>query len=108
MENRTSEDVYSSRLFFALPISGALGFKIFSNVALRVKSLPIPGVDYGPIGHGLPTGGELSTNGNLGLSGGELNTPRKITPSCSGISLPTVKTFFFAKHRFLQPNFDLV
>ena len=29
-------------LFFALPISAALGFKIFSNVVLRVKSFAHP------------------------------------------------------------------
>ena len=33
-------------LFFALPISAALGFKFFSNVALRDKSFPIPGAAY--------------------------------------------------------------
>ena len=33
-------------LFFALPISAALGFKIFSNVAIRVKSLPTPGLEH--------------------------------------------------------------
>ena len=34
--------------------------------------------------------------------------PLKITPSCPGISLPKVKTFIFAEHRFWQPNLDLV
>ena len=32
--------------FFALPISAALGFKIFSNAALRAKSLPTPDLEY--------------------------------------------------------------
>ena len=32
-------------LFFALPYRAALGFKIFSNVVRRVKSLPTPGID---------------------------------------------------------------
>ena len=31
-------------LFFAFPIRAALGFKIFFNAALGVKSLPTPGV----------------------------------------------------------------
>ena len=30
--------------FFSFPISVALGFKIFSNAALRVKSLPAPAI----------------------------------------------------------------
>ena len=29
-------------IFFALSIRATLGFKIFSNAALRVKNLPIP------------------------------------------------------------------
>ena len=39
---RTSEDVLTIDFFFALPISAALGFTIFSNVAFRVKSLLTP------------------------------------------------------------------
>ena len=54
MKNRTRADVkdffFGSSLdfqwkighFFALPLRTALGFKIFSNAALCVKSLPIP------------------------------------------------------------------
>ena len=43
MENGTPEGrVY---LFFALKISAALAFRIFLNVALRVKSLPTLALD---------------------------------------------------------------
>ena len=42
MESR-SEDVLSF-FIFAPPISAVLDFEIFSNVALRVKSLPTPDV----------------------------------------------------------------
>ena len=45
-ENRTFEDVWTFFLFFALPLSAALGFNIFSNVALRVKNLPTPALNY--------------------------------------------------------------
>ena len=31
--------------FFALPITAAIGFKIFSKAVLRVKSLPTPGLN---------------------------------------------------------------
>ena len=31
---------------FALPICAVLGFQIFSNAVLRVKSLPIPTLEY--------------------------------------------------------------
>ena len=53
--------------FFALPISAVFGFKFFSHPALRVKSLPTPGVSYfrslAPVLHCSEvyrSGGELS------------------------------------------------
>ena len=41
---KTSADVKTFLL--ALPLSAALGFKILSNVALRVKRLPTPALEH--------------------------------------------------------------
>ena len=36
---------FDDLLYFALPISAALGFKFFFNTALRAKRLPTPAVN---------------------------------------------------------------
>ena len=64
--------------------------------------------------HGFSIGGELSTCGEFRVFRWGIerslknNTVLSPVKKCPGISLPTVKTFFFAELRFLPPNFDLV